>query len=90
MIIELYVSGSEHPAFYDAYIDKDGNLYGMNPQPRELFDILQVVIERVGKGPTTEQFECLQFLQQINSCRAVHQIGKDGFSVLNLVPSRRK
>jgi len=31
MIIELFASGTEVPALYDAFIDKEGNLYGMEP-----------------------------------------------------------
>ncbi|WHO71701.1 hypothetical protein [Rhizobium sp. BT03] len=66
MIIEPYPSGTEVPAFYDAFIDKEGNLYGMNPQPSELRDIMQVVIAYEDGRLTQDQKDCLTFLIKIN------------------------
>ncbi|MBY3180644.1 hypothetical protein HFO24_02985 [Rhizobium laguerreae] len=54
-------------AVYDAFIDKEGNLYGMDPQPPELHDMMQVVIENVGGRLADGQKGCLTFLIKINS-----------------------
>ncbi|MGO8423887.1 hypothetical protein ACC807_10120 [Rhizobium ruizarguesonis] len=66
MFIELYATGTEVLALYDAFIDKEGNLYGMNPQPPELHDIMQVVIENVGGRLTDGQKGYLTFLIKVN------------------------
>jgi len=66
MVIELFAFGTEVPALYDAFIDKAGNLYGMNPQPAELHDMMQVVIENVNGRLTRDQKDCLTFLIKIN------------------------
>ncbi|WP_064830952.1 hypothetical protein [Rhizobium phaseoli] len=89
MIIELYTTGSEHPAIYDAYIDKEGNLYGMNPPPPELSDMMQVVIERDGDKPNKDQFGCLNFLYQINGCTAVYLwLARKEPTLMKLLPSK--
>ena len=66
MIIELYPSSTEVPSFYDAFIDREGNLYGMNPQPTELHDMMQVVIAYGDGRLTQDQKDCLSFLIKIN------------------------
>ncbi|WP_280951777.1 hypothetical protein [Rhizobium chutanense] len=40
MIIELYVSGTDHPPLYDGYIDNDGTIWGMSPPPPQADDEL--------------------------------------------------
>lgn len=72
MIIELYASGTEHPALYDAYIDKGGNLYGMSPPARHEFDdLLQVVYEDDGDRINTDQRGAIRFLAVFNQATGV-------------------
>jgi hypothetical protein len=66
MIIEVYRAGENHPAIYDAYIDREGTLWDMCPAPPADDGLIQVVLEFVSPFPTTEQFEALHFLRKIN------------------------
>ncbi|MGG7581730.1 hypothetical protein [Rhizobium sp. Nf11,1] len=79
MIIELYASGTQVPALYDAFIDREGNLYGMNPQPPELHDIMQVVVDGDGGYLTQDQKDCIDFLIKINRVTSVHVYEGDVF-----------
>ena len=70
LTIEVYASGQEIPALYDAYIDKQGTVYPMCPVPRhELDDIMQVVLERDIMTPNDEQVAALNFLIRVNTAR---------------------
>lgn len=56
MILEIYASGAKHPPLVDAYIDAQGTLFGMSPEPRqELHDMMQVVLEDDGNCPNFHQ-----------------------------------
>ncbi|MBY5362619.1 hypothetical protein HFO97_22260 [Rhizobium leguminosarum] len=74
--------GTEVPALYDAFIDKEGNLYGMDPQPPELHDMMQVVIENVGGRLTDRQKGCLTFLIKINGVSEVFLYKGQEFAAL--------
>ena len=66
MILEIYTSGDVHPALYDAYVNKDGKLYGMQPPPPDMDDIMQVVLERDFVTPNKLQYETISFLKRFN------------------------
>ena len=73
MIIELYMSGTNHPALYDAYIDRHGNLFGMAPLARvELEDLMQVVLEDGPHWLRNDQKGAIRFLMQINGAEECH------------------
>ncbi|ACI54414.1 hypothetical protein Rleg2_1120 [Rhizobium leguminosarum bv. trifolii WSM2304] len=71
MFIELYRSDDEIPAIYDAYLDKEGTLWGMSPQPPQLHDLIQVVVEATGPNMTKAQHDAVNFLIKFNNARAV-------------------
>jgi hypothetical protein len=87
MIIELYFSNAEHPYLYDAYVDRHGNLYGMNPQPPELHDMMQIVMESHGRNPSQDQVDCLKFLLKVNGGGEVHLFRKKQVKVFPLLPT---
>ncbi|MBB4345177.1 hypothetical protein [Rhizobium leguminosarum] len=73
MFIELYASGTDHPALYDAYIDREGSIYPMAPEPREnLHDLIQVVYEKGKPDMTLDQLEAIRFLIAINGTTKAH------------------
>lgn len=72
MIIELYASGSEHPGFYDAYVDKEGTLWGMAPQVRPMEDIIQIVLENDGECPNRHQRGAVKFLLKMNNAEKAY------------------
>lgn len=73
MIIELFIAGSTHPPLYDAFIDRQGNLFGMSPLPRvELEDLMQVVLEEAPRGPTRDQKGAIEFLMELNEVKACY------------------
>jgi hypothetical protein len=66
MILELYTSGTEHPALYDCYLDKEGTLWGMDPPPPDCGDLVQIVMERDFITPNPEQSAAINFLMRMN------------------------
>lgn len=67
MIIEVYFAGSNHPPLYDAYIDREGTLWGMQPPPPHDDTLMQVVLERAPPFPNQEQAQALAFLVTMNN-----------------------
>ncbi|WP_413711767.1 hypothetical protein [Rhizobium sp. Rhizsp82] len=77
-MIELYASGAPHPPLVEAYIDAQGNLWGMEPQPREGFeDLMQVVLEQVGECPNYQQRCAISFLVTMNGATAAYLFTKN-------------
>lgn len=69
--MEVYVSGQEHPALYDCYIDKAGTIYPMSPAPTDrVDDVMQVVLERDFQTPNVEQSKAINFLIKMNNANA--------------------
>lgn len=62
MIVELYISGQDHPITHDAYIEQSGFLHAIRPD-ETMPDLLQIVLENGAKCPSAGQRDILRLMQ---------------------------